>query len=159
MKTILLSFIFATSIAMAKKYDCNIQKIPQGKEISLKETKDYIKQFEFKLPINKTKTYTFKNISISLHESKDGLIPVSFKDTIKDYEVHTSFYRMQNIFQINTDGDETFICWSEIAQKNANDEDDSKKCATGKLYIKGKCVTQGSPIQLDEEEGSVFERL
>lgn len=159
MKIFLFSLIVLFShFSFAKKYGCNIQKIPQGKEITLKETKDYIKQFDFKLPIRKSKTFNFKNISVSLHKSEDGLIPVSFKDTEKNYQVHTSFYRMQNIFQINTDGDETFICWSEIAQKNAKEES-GKNCASGKLLINGKCATQGDPIKLDEEEDTVFERL
>ena len=113
---------FCTQLAFAKKYGCNIQKTPMGKAITQKENNKYIKQFDFETPIKKMKSFMFKNITVTLHKSEKGNIPLSFKNTTKDYEVSTEFKDSQDILRINTNSDETFICWSVKASKEATEK-------------------------------------
>jgi len=123
MKTILiLSLFLGTQLAFAKKYGCNIQKIPMGKTITQKENHKYIKTFNFEAPIKTQQEFEFKNVVITLHKSTDDAISISFRNTAKDYQISTEFKQSQEIIRINTDGDEVFICWSEKASQEATEE-------------------------------------
>jgi hypothetical protein len=121
---ILLAIIITLSSqsVFATKYGCNLQKMPRGKIISSENTHKYVKTFNFETPIQKKQVIKFKNIVLTLYKNKSENIYVSFKNTVKDYQISTEFLSTQDILRINTAGDETFICWSEKASASAKDE-------------------------------------